>query len=357
MKNKSVGVVAGILEQNNKYLLCQRPLGKICENFWEFPGGKIEPSETPLQAISRELKEELNIEINEDKTYFWFCKDFVYPHAAVKLYFFRICQWNGEINEITAEHQALSWQKIPDVAGATNFMPSVSPLLPANFTIIKALALPEIALICENSADNIISFLQKSTKNKNNKTQKFLIIFREKSTKIFSEKIIQLQNFYQKLSALNLDWSNIIFSLNISSEQDWQLLAKISKNIATAAHLSSTYFAANINSLAEFKQKYNLLWLGVSTHNAKELETINKINQINQTEIQIIDYAFLSPLYQTKTHPEISADATLGIKKFKNLVENFAQIPIFALGGLSLNKDFEIIKTAGGHGIATISGI
>ena len=76
--NKQIGVVAGILEQNNQYLLCQRPKGKICENFWEFPGGKIEPNETPLDAICRELSEELKITINRKKTYFWFCKDFVY---------------------------------------------------------------------------------------------------------------------------------------------------------------------------------------------------------------------------------------------------------------------------------------
>ena len=120
--NKQIGVVAGILEQNNQYLLCQRPKGKICENFWEFPGGKIEPNETPLDAICRELSEELKITINRQKTYFWFCKDFVYPHAAVKLHFFRISQWQGEITLENAEHQALSWQ-------SKEFLkPTVSPL-------------------------------------------------------------------------------------------------------------------------------------------------------------------------------------------------------------------------------------
>lgn len=339
VNNQQIRVVAGILEQDNQYLLCQRPKGKICENFWEFPGGKIEPNETPLDAICRELSEELKIKIDRKNTHFWFCKDFVYPHGAVKLHFFRISQWQGEITLKNAEHQALSWQS------KNSLQPSVSPLLPANFGVIKALTLPEIALICENSADKIIAFL------KNLKNQKFLIIFREKSTKIFDEKIHKLQNFYQQLQRLNL-LENIIFSINISNEQDLQLFSQIPQNIASA-HLSSDFFTNHQNSLHEIKQKYSLLWLGVSTHTAEDLEKISKINQ-NQT---IIDYAFLSPIFPTQTHPEILAEKTLGIKKFQNLVENFATTPIFALGGLSIRKDLESIQNVGGHGIATISGI
>ena len=348
--NKQIGVVAGILEQNNQYLLCQRPKGKICENFWEFPGGKIEPNETPLDAICRELSEELKITINRQKTYFWFCKDFVYTHAAVKLHFFRISQWQGEITLENAEHQALSWQ-------SKEFLqPTVSPLLPANFEIIKALALPEIALICENSADKIIAFLENLKNQQNQQNQQFLIIFREKSTKIFGEKIRKLQDFYQQLQRLNL-LENIIFSINISNEQDLQLFSQIPQNFSISAHLSADFFINHQNSLPEIKQKYSLLWLGVSTHTAEDLAKIKEINQRQNQNQTIIDYAFLSPIFPTKTHPEISAEATLGIKNFKNLVKNFATTPIFALGGLSLQKDLENIKTAGGHGIATISGI
>ena len=55
--NKQIGVVAGILEQNNQYLLCQRPKGKICENFWEFPGGKVEPGTDTVRCnLSRIIR-------------------------------------------------------------------------------------------------------------------------------------------------------------------------------------------------------------------------------------------------------------------------------------------------------------
>lgn len=54
-----IRVVAGIIEQNGRVLICQRQAGRILGGKWEFPGGKMRPSETPRQALERELREEL----------------------------------------------------------------------------------------------------------------------------------------------------------------------------------------------------------------------------------------------------------------------------------------------------------
>jgi mutator protein MutT len=54
-----IRVVAGIIEQDGRVLICQRPAGRIFAGNWEFPGGKMRPSETPRQALERELREEL----------------------------------------------------------------------------------------------------------------------------------------------------------------------------------------------------------------------------------------------------------------------------------------------------------
>jgi mutator protein MutT len=54
-----IRVVAGIIEQDGRVLICQRLAGRIFAGKWEFPGGKMRQSETPRQALERELREEL----------------------------------------------------------------------------------------------------------------------------------------------------------------------------------------------------------------------------------------------------------------------------------------------------------
>jgi len=56
-----IRVVAAIIEQSGQVLICQRPAGKVLCGKWEFPGGKMRPSETPRQALERELREELGV--------------------------------------------------------------------------------------------------------------------------------------------------------------------------------------------------------------------------------------------------------------------------------------------------------
>jgi 8-oxo-dGTP diphosphatase len=55
-------VVAGIIEQDGRVLICQRQAGRVFAGKWEFPGGKMRPSETPREALQRELREELGTE-------------------------------------------------------------------------------------------------------------------------------------------------------------------------------------------------------------------------------------------------------------------------------------------------------
>jgi 8-oxo-dGTP diphosphatase len=59
-----IRVVAGIIERDARVLICQRRAGKALGLKWEFPGGKMRPSETPRQALERELREELGVATN-----------------------------------------------------------------------------------------------------------------------------------------------------------------------------------------------------------------------------------------------------------------------------------------------------
>lgn len=81
---KEIKVVAAIIKNEGKILATKRGYGEFI-NMWEFPGGKIEPGETKEQALVREIKEELNIEINVDK----FALDIEYQYP--NFYLFMSC--------------------------------------------------------------------------------------------------------------------------------------------------------------------------------------------------------------------------------------------------------------------------
>ena len=64
MNTAPVEVVAAVIERpDGRFLLAQRPAGKVYAGYWEFPGGKVEPGEALAAAIARELHEELGIEV------------------------------------------------------------------------------------------------------------------------------------------------------------------------------------------------------------------------------------------------------------------------------------------------------
>ena len=100
-------VVGGLIFQNKKILICQRKEKGDHRSKWEFPGGKLKDNENYQEALKRELKEELTIEINE---MFFFDKYF-YEYKKLsknlKLVFFQIFQFEGEIQNKV--HQQLKW--------------------------------------------------------------------------------------------------------------------------------------------------------------------------------------------------------------------------------------------------------
>lgn len=99
-----IKVVAAIIQKENKILATKRRYGEFI-NMWEFPGGKIESGETKEQALVREIKEELNIEINVDK--FAIDIEYQYPNFYLFMSCFMCSIKEGSIELL--EHNDGKW--------------------------------------------------------------------------------------------------------------------------------------------------------------------------------------------------------------------------------------------------------
>ncbi len=121
---RPVDVAVGVLiDAEQRFLLTSRPAGKVYAGHWEFPGGKLEPGETVLQALRRELHEELGITIGDARP--WKVELMDYPHARVRLHFCKVHAWQGAIE--MREGQQMAWQTLPV---------RVAPLLPGTVPVL-----------------------------------------------------------------------------------------------------------------------------------------------------------------------------------------------------------------------------
>ena len=106
-------VVAALIRDGGRFLICQRPEGKNCALGWEFPGGKIEAGETKAQALARECWEELNVELQVLGELADVVHD--YPGFSIHLSLLEARVASGKMEAL--EHRAIRWideSEIPD---------------------------------------------------------------------------------------------------------------------------------------------------------------------------------------------------------------------------------------------------
>lgn len=305
--NPPLEVVAGILVRpDGQVFLASRPEGRAYAGYWEFPGGKVEPGETLHAALARELREELGIVATDMRR--WITRVFVYPHATVRLNFFRVYTWQGEPHP--HEGQTFVWQP-PEAV-------EVSPLLPANFVVLRALTLPPVYAISHAGALGVAVFLNRLDRALQQGLR--LIQVRDKDMDD-ADRLSLARQIVRRAKPYRA-----------------RVLVNGSVELAHAAgahgvHLDATH-------LAQLSERPNVDWIGASCHNQAELARAAKIG---------VDFALLSPVLPTLTHP---GAATLGWETFSKWAAG-SPIPVYGLGGLTA-ADVDLATRNGAHGVALL---
>jgi 8-oxo-dGTP diphosphatase len=299
-----VRVAAAILHRGDgKVLLAQRLAGTPYPGYWEFPGGKLEPGESARDALLRELEEELGIVVTRAAP--WLTQRYDYPHAHVQLEFFRVFEWQGEPHG--RDGQAIAWQQ-PTVI-------EVAPLLPANATVLRALALPAVYAISMAEDLGEAAFLARARVALGAGLK--LIQLREKSfaperLRVLADKLLAISAPYGARVLLNGDAN-------------------------TARELSCAGVHWTAARLLAARARPDML-CAASTHDAAELAQSAKLG---------VDFVVLGPVSETPTHPKARP---LGWQRFAELAAG-SPMPVYALGGLS-PADLDIAIAHGAHGVA-----
>ena len=108
-----VDVVAALIRDGERFLICKRPAHKARALMWEFPGGKVEAGESPQDALIRECMEELDITLDVGGLYMQVTHE--YPDIQIRLSLYEAVIASGQLRG--KEHEALCWilpREIPD---------------------------------------------------------------------------------------------------------------------------------------------------------------------------------------------------------------------------------------------------
>jgi len=300
-------VVAVILNDSNEVLISLRPSHVHQGGLWEFPGGKIEENEAVLQALKRELQEELGIQVTQAEPYKNIQHN--YSDKAVILDVWIVRAFSGEPSG--KEGQLIKWTPLHEL--------QVTDFPEANKNIILALALPDEYMIT-GEFKNQEDFLNK--------------------LELSLEQGIRLVQFRCK-ECSNSEYLNLARQSQLMCERyNTKLLlnASIEKALevpSSGVHLTSR----NLHAINSRPVDRSIL-LSASCHNIEDIRQANKINA---------DIVLISPVKETESHPGVSG---IGWDKFAELIKQ-SLAPGYALGGMG-KQDVSQAQFKGGQGVAAI---
>jgi 8-oxo-dGTP diphosphatase len=308
----TVPVATGIIEDaSGRLLVSLRPEGKPWPGFWEFPGGKIDPGETPEQALVRELWEELGITVTAPEPFR--VLEYTYPERTVRLHFFRVRHWTGTAHG--REGQEVRWLYPWEI-------PALE-CLPANFcmtaaVLAEALPQPPLCLIADPGRVPLPDF-QRALEVALGAGLRWLVL---------RCKAVPDDSSADELAALcagALARGAQVYLNHPDPLPGWP---------RSGRHLTQAQLDAGMRPDAAF---------GVSCHDAAGLQRAARLGA---------RYAFLSPIFPTSSHPGAEA---LGPQAFAAMAAE-SSLPLIALGGMTAARVPEALA-AGACGVAVLSGI
>jgi 8-oxo-dGTP diphosphatase len=312
LRTEQIHVAAGAVgDPQGRILITRRPDAVHQGGLWEFPGGKLEPGETPVEGLARELREELGIRVLSSRPLIRVHHD--YGDRRILLDVHRVTAFDGDPSG--REGQPMAWVR-PDVMDPVTFPAADRP-------VITALRLPELYLITGEDPSEPDRFLDRLSHALSG-----------------GIRLVQLRA-HARRNAEYADLAESAFQL-CERHGAHLLLNRAPSQVRDLPCHGLHLTASRLAGLARRPLDGRCL-VGASCHGAEDLA---------RAAVLGLDYALLSPVLATASHPDARP---LGWEGFARLVDA-ASLPVYALGGLG-PADLDQAFSKGGQGVAAIRGL
>jgi len=302
---------AALADPRGRILIAKRPDRVHQGGRWEFPGGKLEPGETPEMGLARELNEELGVRVLSFRPLIRVHHDYGDRHVLLDVH--RIIHYKGDPHG--REGQLIAWIH-PDAMDPAAFPAADRP-------IISALRLPDRYLITGKdpcAPDRLMDRLDRALAHG-------IRLVQLRAHELGDDDYASLAQGAFRLCARH--------GARLLLNRDPHLVVRARGLPCHGLHLTGWRLAALAHRPLDDRRL-----VGASCHNAQDLSRAVHLG---------LDYALLSPVRATRSHPDAHP---LGWDRFATLVEDVG-LPVYALGGLG-PSDLDVAFAHGAQGIAAI---
>lgn len=313
-----VHVAVGVIKKDNKILIAKRPKHVHQGGLWEFPGGKVEAGESVRQALARELKEELNIDVLSTEPLIKIEHD--YGDKKVLLDTWSVTEFSNEPEgPVGREQQLLHWCSIKEL--------SAFEFPKANRNIITAIVLPK-AIMITGVWKTPEEFEWRLKRGLESGVQAIQLRAHHLTFFEYKKYFKQAQQLCQQFEAV-LIANTTVDNFKILEQECG----------ATALHLR---FRELNNGAVNGRPVANNVLLSASCHTQSECEQAMSMG---------VDYLLLGAVNSTNSH--LKEQRLLGFDGFEFLCEKVT-VPAYAIGGME-SVDISAVRQKGGQGVAAIS--